>query len=53
MSNPGKTLAMDLVDARHALERAEAEFDAALDRWANRDLFDKEDGYWKPLFTVV
>ncbi len=30
-----------------------AEFDAALDRWANRDLFEKVDGYWKPLFTVV
>lgn len=29
------------------------EFDAALDKWANRNLFEKVDGYWKPLFTVV
>jgi N-acetyl sugar amidotransferase len=29
------------------------EFDAALDKWANRDLFEKVDGFWKPLFTVV
>ena len=28
------------------------EFDGALDRWVNRDLFEKVDGYWKPLFTV-
>ena len=27
-----------------------AEFDAVLDRWANRSLFEKVDGYWKPLF---
>ena len=30
-----------------------SEFDAALDKWANRDLFEKVDGYWKPLFEVV
>lgn len=30
-----------------------AEFDAVLDRWANRDLFDKVGGYWQPRFTVV
>ena len=30
-----------------------AEFDAALDRWASRDLFQKVDGYWQPLFTVA
>lgn len=29
------------------------EFDAALDHWANRDLFEKVDGYWQPLFTVA
>jgi N-acetyl sugar amidotransferase len=29
------------------------EFDAALDRWANRELFEKVDGYWKPRFTVT
>lgn len=28
------------------------EFDAALDRWANRKLFEKVDGRWSPLFTV-
>ena len=30
-----------------------AEFDAGLDRWVGRDLFEKVDGYWKPLFAVV
>jgi hypothetical protein len=30
-----------------------AEFDEALDRWANRDLFEKVDGRWKPRFSVV
>lgn len=34
-------------------QMTQAEFDAALDRWANHDLFDKVGGYWKPLFTVV
>lgn len=29
------------------------EFDASLDRWVNRSLFDKVDGYWTPRFTVV
>jgi hypothetical protein len=32
---------------------SQAEFDGALDRWANRDLFEKVDGYWQPRFTVV
>lgn len=31
---------------------SQAQFDAALDRWANQDLFEKVDGYWKPLFTL-
>jgi N-acetyl sugar amidotransferase len=30
-----------------------AEFDAALDKYANKDLFEKVEGYWKPLFTVT
>ena len=30
-----------------------SEFQAVLDRWANRELFEKVDGYWKPLFEVV
>ena len=29
------------------------EFDAVLDRWANRNLFEKSDGRWRPLFKVV
>jgi len=29
------------------------EFDTTLDRWVNRDLFEKRDGRWQPLFTVV
>ena len=28
------------------------EFDAVLDRYANKNLFEKFDGYWKPLFQV-
>ena len=32
---------------------SEAEFDAVLDQWANRKIFKKENGRWKPLFTVV
>lgn len=28
------------------------EFDVALDRWTNRELFEKVDGNWKPVFTV-
>ena len=30
-----------------------AEFESALDRWANRDLFHKVNGEWRPLFEVV
>ena len=30
-----------------------SEFDAVLDRWANRGLFEKIDGRWRPLFKVV
>jgi len=29
------------------------EFDVVLDRWVNRNLFEKVDGYWQPNFTVV
>ncbi len=29
-----------------------AEFDAVLDRWANKDLFEKRDGMWEPKFTI-
>ena len=27
-------------------------FDAVIDRWVNKELFKKENGRWKPLFTV-
>jgi len=30
-----------------------AEFDSVLDRWANRDLFEKVEGRWRPRFQVV
>jgi hypothetical protein len=28
------------------------EFDTALDRWANTDLFEKKSGRWTPTFEV-
>ncbi|SVC76001.1 uncharacterized protein METZ01_LOCUS328855, partial [marine metagenome] len=28
------------------------EFDAIIDKWVNRDLFEKVDGRWKPSFEV-
>ena len=34
-------------------QMSRAEFDTALDRWANQELFEKFDGYWKPMFKVV
>jgi len=33
-------------------EMDRGEFDAVLDRWVNRELFDKVDGYWRPNFEV-
>lgn len=29
------------------------EFDAVLDKWVNTELFEKQDGIWRPKFTVV
>jgi len=29
-----------------------SEFDSVLDRWVNRELFGKVDGYWRPKFEV-
>jgi hypothetical protein len=29
------------------------EFDAAIDRHANRDLFEKRDGRWEPTFEIA
>ena len=28
------------------------EFDAVLDKWANKELFEEQDGHWKPKFTI-
>ena len=28
------------------------EFDAVLDKWVNRDLFEKVDGRWQPTFEI-
>jgi hypothetical protein len=28
------------------------EFDAVLDRWVNRELFQKKDGRWQPAFSA-
>ena len=28
------------------------QFDATLDRWANKDLFEKIDGKWMPRFEI-
>lgn len=33
-------------------QMSRTEFDAVLDRWANKELFQKKDGRWKPLFRV-
>lgn len=33
-------------------EMSRSEFDAVLDRYANKQLFEKIDGYWQPKFTV-
>ncbi len=30
-----------------------AEFDEAIDKYANKDLFEKVEGYWKPRFIVT
>jgi N-acetyl sugar amidotransferase len=29
------------------------EFNEVLDKWANKELFEKKDGLWKPTFTVA
>jgi len=34
-------------------QMTQAEFDEVIDRYANRDLFSKEEGRWKPRFTVA
>lgn len=33
-------------------QMARDEFDAVLDRWANKNLFEKRDGLWQPNFIV-
>ena len=34
-------------------QMTQAEFDAVLDRYANQELFEKVDGFWKPKFLVA
>jgi hypothetical protein len=29
------------------------QFDSALDRWANPNLFKKENGFWQPQFEII
>ena len=33
-------------------QMTEQEFDATIDKWANRDLFEKVKGRWQPKFLV-
>jgi N-acetyl sugar amidotransferase len=33
-------------------DMTQGEFDAVLDKWANKDLFEKQNGRWVPKFTV-
>ena len=33
-------------------EMSRAEFDNALDRWANQNLFEKIEGRWSPIFRI-
>lgn len=33
-------------------EMSQSDFDAVLDRWVNRELFEKRDGRWQPRFVV-
>ena len=33
-------------------QMSRTEFDAVLDRWANKDIFQKQGDRWKPLFRV-
>jgi len=28
------------------------QFDSVIDKWANRELFSKSDGFWKPKFNI-
>jgi N-acetyl sugar amidotransferase len=34
-------------------QMTKSEFDAVLDRYANKDLFEKVDGHWQPMFMVA
>ena len=33
-------------------EMTHGEFDAVLDKWVNRELFEKQNGRWRPNFTI-
>jgi len=34
-------------------EMDQEEFDLIIDKWANKELFEKIDGRWKPLFNII
>ena len=31
----------------------ESEFNSIIDKWANKDIFEKRNGYWRPLFRIA
>ena len=33
-------------------QMSEDEFMAVIDRWANKDILEKRDGFWKPKFSI-
>ena len=33
-------------------EMTREEFDLVIDRWTNKELFEKKDGYWEPKFSI-
>ena len=33
-------------------EMSQDQFDAVLDKWVNKDLFEKKDGFWSAKFEV-
>jgi N-acetyl sugar amidotransferase len=41
-----------LDDYLNYYQMSKNDFDAVLDRWANKELFEKIDGYWQPKFEV-
>ena len=37
----------------HYYSMTNSEFNDVIDKWANKDLFEKIDGRWKPLFEIT